>query len=157
MKRNTWAVRLACLALVAATIAGVAIAVGEQGEEIDSVDPLVTLSYLNEVVKPQILLRVEEQVEARAAELEEKIQAGGGATFATVEASAGKTLTLAAGSQVILRFGTASANGMVDLTNGAAAEGVLSTNHLYIAVGEGQMVLVSTDATFLVLGGYTVQ
>ena len=154
MKRNKWAVRLACLLLVAGTIAGVAIAAGGQGTE---EDPLVTLSYLNEVVKPELLSQVEEQIKARTAELEEKIQAGGGATFATVEASAGKTLTLAAGSQVILRFGTASANGLVDLTDGLTTEGVLSANHLYIAVGEGQMVLVSTDATFLVLGGCAVQ
>lgn len=154
MKSNKWAVRLACLVLVAGTIAGVAIAAGEQGTQ---TDPLVTLSYLNEVATPEILLKVEELIEARAAELEEKIQAGGGATFAAVEASAGKTLTLSAGSQVILRFGTASANGLLDSTDGVITEGVLSTNHLYIAVGEGQMVLVSTDATFLVQGGYAVQ
>ena len=154
MKGNKWAVRMACLILVAGTIAGVAIAAGEQGTE---TDPLVTLSYLKEVATPEILLKVEERIEARAAELEEKIQSGGGATFATVEASAGKTLTLSAGSQVILRFGTASANGLVDLTDGVTTEGVLTPNHLYLAVGEGQMVLVSTDAVFLVLGGYAVQ
>ena len=154
MKSNKWAVRLACLVLVAGTIAGVAIAASEQGTE---VDPLVTLGYLKEVATPEILMKVEEQIEARAAELEAKIQAGEGSTFATVEASAGKTLTLSAGSQAILRLGTASANGLVDLTDGVATEGVLSANHLYIAVGEGQMVLVSTDATFLVLGGYAVQ
>ena len=154
MKNNKWAIRLACLVLVAGTIAGVAIAVGEQGAEID---PLVTLSYLNEVVTPDILLKVDEKVEARANQLEEKILAGGGATFATVEASAGKTLTLTAGSQVILRFGTASTNGLLDSTDGIATEGVLSANHLYIATGESQLVLVSTDATFLVQGRYTVQ
>ena len=154
MKRNKWAVRLACLVLVAGTIAGVAIAAGGQGTEFD---PLVTLSYLKEVATPEILLKVEERIEARAAELEGKIQAGEGATFDTVEASAGKTLTLSAGSQVILRLGTGSANGLVDLTDGVTTEGVLTPNHLYLAVGEGQMVLVSTDATFLVLGGYAVQ
>lgn len=153
MKRNKWAARLACLVIVAGTIAGVAIAAGGQGSQSD---PLVTLSYLNEVVRPEILAQVEEQIEARTAALEEKIQTGGGASFSAVEASAGKTLILSAGSQVILRFGTASANGIVDLTDGLTTEGVLSANHLYIAVGEGQMVLVSTDATFLVQGRYQI-
>ena len=154
MKNNKWAVRLACLLLVAGTIAGVAIAAGEQGTQ---TDPLVTLSYLNEVVKPEILAKVEEQVKARADELEGKIKAGEGAVFTTVEAAAGKTLVLSAGCQVILRSGTASANGLVDLTDGNHAGGVVSANHLYMAVGEGQMILVSTDAVFLVLGGCTVQ
>ena len=154
MKKNKWGVRLACLLLIAGTIAGVAFAAGDQGTEID---PLVTRSYLEEVVAPGILVKIEEQIEARVATLEEKIQSGGGATFATVEASAGKTLTLSAGSQVILRTGTGSANGLLDSTDGVITEGVLSPNHLYIAVGEGQMVLVSTDAVFLVLGGHAVQ
>ena len=52
MKRSRWAARLASIVLVAATIGGVAVAVGSQGSQSN---PLLTLDYLNEKGIPDIL------------------------------------------------------------------------------------------------------
>ena len=56
MQRKKWSNRLACVGLVAAVIAGGAIAAGTQGSQSN---PLVTLDYLNEVVVPQLMKDVE--------------------------------------------------------------------------------------------------
>ena len=66
MRGNKWAVRLACIFLVAATIGGVAVAVGTQGSQ---TNPLITLSYLNEKAIPEILAQVEKSIDAKEAEL----------------------------------------------------------------------------------------
>lgn len=155
MKRNRWTRRLACAFLVMGTIAGVALAVGTQGSQSD---PLVTLSYLNEVAVPDILKQVDEKIDARTDELMGQGQ-GIGAAFATVEAAAGKSLSLSSGSQFLVRSGTvSSSDALLDLTSGTTWGGVggLSANHLYMAVGEGQKITVSSAAILMVQGKYTL-
>ena len=66
MKRNRWSTRLACGLLVAATTLGVALAAGTQGSQSD---PLVTLSYLNEKVIPDVMKQVDEHIKVKTAEL----------------------------------------------------------------------------------------
>lgn len=158
MKRNKWTSRLACVLLVTGTIAGVALAAGTQGSQSD---PLVTLSYLNDTAVPEIMKQVDKKLDTREAELTKKLQeaAGGGQTsFAAVDASEGKTLTLSAGTQFLLRSGTASSTAaLVDLTGGEtlAGTGALTVNHLYMATADAQAVTVSSSATFLIQGSYT--
>ena len=62
MKPSKWTSRLACTILVVGTIAGVALAAGTQGSQSD---PLVTLSYLNEVALPGLLKQVDQKLDAR--------------------------------------------------------------------------------------------
>lgn len=154
MKRSKWSTRMACGALVLATIVGAAMAAGTQGSQND---PLVTLSYLNEKAVPEIMKQVDERIDQRVEELEKKIQEGNQGAFVTAEVGAGKTVTLSAGSQLLLRSGKASCtDGLVDLTTGETLGGELALNHLYIATKDGPKVSVSEKATVMVLGSYKV-
>jgi hypothetical protein len=141
---------MACIVLVAGTVLGVAVAAGTQGSQSD---PLVTLSYLNEKVKPDILAQVDEKLEKKMAEL--KTQNG---AFLSVEVAAGKSLTLSAGTQFLVRgSGFTSTDALVDLTDGTTWKGggELVQNHLYLATGDGQKVTSKSAATLLVQGSYT--
>ncbi len=155
MKRNQWTTRLACAVLVAATLVVAAVAAGSQGSQSD---PLVTLSYLNEKVLPDLLKQVDKKVEDGTKELREQLKESGQAAFKAGEAAKGKAVTLAAGSQFILRSGAAScADGLLDLTTGEAVWGELSLNHLYIATGDALKVTAAETLTFLALGTYEVK
>lgn len=156
MQRKKWSNRLACVGLVAAVIAGGAIAAGTQGSQSN---PLVTLDYLNEVVVPQLMKDVEKQVKERFDALK-KEQKTTGAAFQTVELEEGKTLRPEAGSQLLIRSGTLkSTDALVDLTTGEtwANDGSLAANHLYIATGDKQTVTAESEAVLLLQGGYTVE
>lgn len=155
MKRNKWTARLASLALVLVTVVVAALAAGTQGSQSD---PLVTLSYLNEKALPELLTQVDKKVEEGTRELRGQMEKKGQAVFQTVEISAGKAVTLTAGSQLLLRSGAASSSdGLIDLTTGETVWGELAVNHLYIASGDGQKVTVAEKTTMMTLGGYTVQ
>ena len=151
MKLMKWAPRAACTLLACTLIVGAALASGDQGSQ---QNPLVTLSYLDEVVVPEILKQVDEKLETKAAQLQ-----GAGAAFTPLELSAGRSVTLAAGSQLLVRAGNLSSlNPLVDLTEGTTWNGGegMKANHLYIATGEGQTVTACTVATVMVQGGYTL-
>lgn len=152
MKRRKWTQYLASGLLVLTTLVVAAIAAGTQGSQSD---PLVTLSYLNEKVLPNILKQVDQKVEEGTKELREQLEKNGQASFQTAEVAKGKTVTLGAGSQLLLRSGTASCtDGLIDLTTGEAVWGELSLNHLYIATSDTQKVTVAEKATVMVLGSY---
>lgn len=160
MKPNKWTSRLACTILVVGTIAGVALAAGTQGSQSD---PLVTLSYLNEVALPGLLKQVDQKLDARESELTQKLQSAAGnsqASFVAVELSAGKTLTLSAGAQLLFRSGAAASTAaLADTTDGTtlSGTGALTANHLYLATGDGQSVTASAASTVLVQGSYSLK
>lgn len=118
---------LAALIAGAVCLCGVAAASGGSAS-----DPLVTLSYLNQTVTPNILNQVDNKVNAKAAELEnslnqkiasytsqmEQALAGSGgsvvvppasttgsASFALVTLSGGQRLNLGVGTEVLLQEG----------------------------------------------------
>ena len=105
MKRRKWTTYLACGALVLATLGGAAIAAGTQGSQ---TDPLITLSYLNEKVLPDILKQVDQRVEEGTKELRERLEKSGQASFEVTEVAKDKAVTLTAGTQFLLRSGAAS-------------------------------------------------
>ena len=155
MKRRKWTTYLACGALVLTTLAGAALAAGTQGTQSD---PLVTLSYLNEKLLPDILKQMDQKVEKGTEELREELKESGQAVFRSAEVDKGKTVTLAAGTQFLLRSGAASCtDGLIDLTTGEGVWGELALNHLYIATGDGLKVSVVEKATVMVLGSDTVK
>ena len=181
MNQSKWPVRLASGALVCLTLAGVALAAGQQGTQ---ADPLVSLSYLNQQATPSILAQVDAKIAQREAELqnrlaavvdgyvkevEDKLRTGGSSTApaaagaAVVTLSAGQTITGGAACEFLLRSGTAvcvssSAPGLVDMTGAAtlANGGALAANHLYLATVEGRGVKASTAVTLMVRGSYTI-
>ncbi|MDE6107818.1 MAG: hypothetical protein K2F83_03985, partial [Oscillospiraceae bacterium] len=73
MKRNIWITRLACMFLIAGTIAGVAIAVGEPGTQ---ANPMVTLDYLNKAIE-ELKLSVDKKIEEKAGEILDQMGASG--------------------------------------------------------------------------------
>ena len=155
MKRMKWSTRAVCGALVLVILVGANAARGSQGGQDD---PLVTLSYLNDKLLPDIMDRVDKKVEAKGKEIQASVGQLPSQSFVSTEVAAGKTLSVQAGTQLLLRSGTAScSDGLVDLTAGETLGGTLQSNHLYIATKDGQAVAVSEKATFFVLGGSTVK
>ena len=162
MKQNRWFLRAAALLMLSAllmTTLSVAASVGS------SKDPLITLSYLEEVFMDEVLERVDDKIDERNDELASKLGgSGGGDSFTVVTLSNGQTLVGDIGCEVMLRVGTAvcvspSSPGLIDesaastLNNG----GALVTNHLYMMTIEGRGVLATSDTVkVLARGSYAV-
>ena len=169
---------LAALAVGIVCLVGAAAAAGGSSQ-----DPLVTLSYLQQVVLPDVLEQTDQKVEDKAAELEtaldgaiddhsaqmEQALAGSGGTgsanYAVVTLSAGQVLEMDIGCEVMLRVGSASCDspsspGLIDSTGGTTLNdgGSLAVNHLYMATIEGRSVTADSDTVkVLVRGGYTIR
>ena len=162
--KNRWALRLAALTLVSClAMSGVSLAV-EPGS---ATDPLVTLSYLNDVFLGQIMTKVDQKITARNSQLLQQSGGAGGISgveFAVVTISKGQILTGDIGCEVMLRVGTASCvspsnPGLIDETTAASLNngGALAANHLYMMTIEGRGVKAGSDTTkLLVRGSYTV-
>lgn len=147
-KRDRWYLR--ALALMLASMAAM-VTVSAAAEAGSEGDPLVTLSYLNETFLPKLLAQA-------------GTSGSGQSGFALTELSAGQSLTLSVGSEVMLRVGSAacgasSAPGLIDETTGGSLDtgGALVKNHLYMATMEGRTVKAgSGGAKLLVRGGSTL-
>lgn len=150
---------ISILGTVAVLTAGTLAAAGAGGT---AEDPVVTKGYIEQVVMPQ----VENYVNAKAADF----AAGNGsasapASFTVVNMSKGQTLIAAAGTELILRMGSATIvatekGGLADttfgedLSNGTA----MPANHLLIVpVADGRGITASNDVLVMVKGGYTLQ
>ena len=136
-------------------------------------DPLVTLSYLNEVITKQVTDQLRTELTAKLAELEPPAgdATTGGATnvqsasdgYRVVTLSAGSRITFELGAEFILRFGVAScvaasAPGFIDVTNATTINdgAILSRNCLYVVSIEGRGLRTADGATIVVRGGYTI-
>ena len=178
MKRpDRFAAAFGAIVLTAVLVVGAFSASAAGG---DQNDPLITLSYLTQVVTPELLEKVDEQVKANEQALTDKLDAaiddysrqmeqmlaqgtGESASFVPVSLSAGQTLLPAAGSELLLRSGEAKVSAgtspvLLDATAGSSLEigGALQTNHLYVAPLDGAGIFASSAAVFLVRGAYTV-
>ena len=146
----------------------------------DQSDPLVTLSYLTQVVTPELMEKVDEQVAANEQALTDKINTaideyskqmeqalgqgtGGSAAYVSVTLSAGQALYPAAGSELLLRSGGAKVSAgtppvLLDTTGGSSLDigGALKANHLYVAPLDGVKLTASSATVFLVRGAYTI-
>lgn len=120
-----------CTLLVAASYAAQP---GSEG------DPLITKSYIESVLYPEMKFKV-------------------------VEVPAGKSVICSAGTEMILRMGTCSIigsqkGGVSDVTMGYdLADGTnVQGNHLLIVpLDDGRGVRTSTDCLIMIKGGYTIQ
>lgn len=146
-------------------------------------DPLVTMSYLNDVNAPAILQQVESKLDSREQALVDKLDAvadayvqevegllgsssGTGVStsvFSVVTVKAGQQLLGSTGCELLLRSGSAtcvaaSAPGLVDSTEGStlASGGALQPNHLYLITADGRGLKATADATVMVRGSYTI-
>lgn len=165
----------AALALTLLCGGGALAAVGDQS------DPLVTKSYLDQTVIPDIVSQVEVKAAARQTELEQKLAAqieqykkdvaamgsGGGssdASYTLVTLTGGQTMSLEVGCEVMLRVGSATVNAatspaLIDISTGGTINSgtSLTKNHLYMATIEERTIKPTTDTVkLLVRGGYSV-
>ena len=151
MKEKTLKIIIAVLAVL--LIAGVtAYAATNYGSKDD---PLITKSYLDAVLKPELESELQMKLDAAAADM---LRSAPG-EFTKAELSGGQVLRCAAGCQILPVSGALSASGaMADTTAGsaAAAGSALSANHLYLATEEGTITAAGT-AVVLVSGAYRIE
>ncbi len=136
-------------------------------------DPMVSKSYVDEQVAAQVAAQVASQVTAQVtAQINKHKQdlptgAAGNSTVKVVVLATGQTLMASAGSEFIVRTGTALAfsknsNGIPDVTGGKdiAAKTVLLLNHLLIFPDDTRGIVADPKKTtpiyVMVRGGYTV-
>ena len=165
-KSKRWIALTSALALTGLLLVGGAVAAGG-----DANDPLVSLSYLNKVVIPDVIERVEAKLGLRQEELKQEL-AGQvdsyrnelaetvGVAFTPVTVQKGQTLTMKAGCEVMLREGSATAGAaLADMTDGSTLKsgGALVQNHLYLAADADRTVKASGSVVLLVRGAYTVR
>ena len=163
--KNRWALRLAALTLVSClAMSGVSLAV-EPGS---ATDPLVTLSYLNDVFLGQIMTKVDQKITARNSQLLQQSGGAGGMSgveFAVVTLSKGQVLTGDIGCEVMLRVGSATVQAatspaLIDISTGGTIDGgaSLTKNHLYMSTIADRTITASGESVkLLVRGGYTVK
>lgn len=147
-------------------------------------DPLVTMSYINQVTTPKILSEVDVKLSLREQALVDRLNAaitqyekdmdqklsgstgtavGGSSAFTVVSVASGQQLIASSGGEFLLRSGTAtavaaSAPGLIDTTGGGtlAAGGAIAANHLYLTTADGRGLKASSAVTVMVRGSYTV-
>ena len=150
MKEKTlkWIVAVLAVLLVAGVSAYAATSYGSKD------DPLITKSYLDEVVKPELEDELRTKLDAAAADM---LRSAPG-EFMQVSLQSGQTLRCAAGCQMLPVRGSVSAAGaLADTSAGAAvaAGAALSANHLYLATEDGG-VTAASDAVLLVSGACAI-
>lgn len=144
-------------------------------------DPLVTLSYLEDTVIPEILDLLYDETRVANKELKndladqikeyekemESLVSGtvtGSETYTLVTLTGGQTLALDVGCELMLRVGTATVKAatnpaLIDVTTGDSINGGASLvkNHLYMATIPDRTLTPTADTVkLLVRGGYTV-
>lgn len=126
-------------------------------------DPLVTSSYLQDVVQPRMEDAYRSTLDGEVREMEDQFAdqvAAAGGSYVLVTLESGQTLTGRAGTELLMRTGTAAVtqSTAIDLTTGeTAAVGVkLTENHLYLVQADGAGIQATADTTVMVRGGYSV-
>lgn len=124
-------------------------------------DPLITKSYLDQVLTPDMEERFQAELDAALSAFEGQAS---GDEFTVLTLTQGQKLTCGVGCEIMLRIGTAKATGadypvLVDTTNAdSVSDGTaLTVNHLYMVTIKGNGI-TATAATVKVLvkGDYTV-
>ena len=119
-------------------------------------DPLITKSYLDSVVQPQMETELKQQL----AEAEQQMRSTTPGEFTELSLSSGQTLRCGPGCEFLLCSGSATALGdLVDTTAGGSvgSGGALSANHLYISASDSCGLTVGGSAKVLVSGTYSVE
>jgi len=162
MKKKILAVSICLLLLISA--ATVIWAGGNTGGTASEIDPLVSMSYIENVLLPQI----SNYIEQRLAGGEGSLTTPGtnyNRHFDVVEVPAGRQLIGEAGTEFILRAGSANIiasalGGISDTTNGIDLQqgAATPTNHLLIIPrSDGRGLNVTANALVMVRGRYSIQ
>lgn len=168
-------VRIVLIVLAAALVLSVAaLAVNAAASAGSEDDPLVTLSYINDVFLPYVtdLFRkdleeketnLRETLEERVSALEGAGLGGGGTRYVVETLEKGQTLICQRGAELMLRIGRAtvkagSTPGLVDTaTTGNLNDGEeLAVNHLYMVTINDHGIRAEEMVKILVRGEYTI-
>lgn len=109
-------------------------------------DPLISLSYLTDVLEPSIRSSYTSRINSTARELEDSFEnslADAAGAFEAVTLAEGEAKELGTGAQLLFRSGSATCSAeLSDLTTGEvlAAGSALTANHLYLALSESTLV-----------------
>ncbi len=125
-------------------------------------DPVVTKSYIVDVVIPEIKAYIDERFGIAASEGSTTLHTN---TFTVVNVPAGKTVTCEAGTELILRMGKGTIiatekGGLADTTEGydLANGTAMPANHqLVVPVADGRGFRAETDVIVMVKGGYVIE
>lgn len=115
-------------------------------------DPLISMSYLDDVLAPSIRSAYTSRIESEARELEESVQnslADAAGAFEAVSLAEGEDTPCPAGTQLLFRSGTAAATAaLTDLTTGETltAGSALAANHLYLATDDCELIASTASA-----------
>ena len=156
---------VAILALALGTGIGI-MAAGTAGS---ADDPLITLSYLNDKFKADLLKDIDALIKTRGDEITAKVSASGAGTtgetpadvFKVVVLGAGQKLILNEGAELLMREGTAAVIGdaFSNTTKGEAtpAGAAVLINNMYLASSASSGIQAGTDTVkVLVRGTYTI-
>ena len=122
-------------------------------------DPVVTKSYVDGLISS-----LKEELKTEIANT--PAQSAGGDSFVAVKIEQGKKVVCGAGTEVILRSGTAQAvdnetnDGIPDLTSGTNIKGGrnLTPNHLLIIPkADGRGIFCSDESWIMIKGSYTLE
>lgn len=149
------------IGLVAGLCAVVAVSTPAVADPGSADDPLVSQSYIENTVKPELLEYIEKEVE-------KKMSLAGEHTaekFEVVSLKNGQKLMCESGTELILRMGGASIiatakGGIADTTGGIdLADGSsMPSNHLLIVpIGDGRGIVAQNDVLVMVKGSYTIK
>ena len=166
------------LALSAALILGAGTSLAAVGDEND---PLISLSYLKQIVLPDILTQVETstaqqqqllsadlstQISQYKADMQALVSSGstGSDSYTLVTLTTGQTMYLNVGCEMMLRVGSATVNAatspaLIDITTGGTINNgtALTKNHLYMSTIADRTLTPTTDTVkLLVRGSYSI-
>lgn len=121
-------------------------------------DPLITKSYVDNVLVPQLEKEFADRLEAEMPDSPEN-----SGDFVLVTLSSGDKLSLSSGCELILREGSAMCTGssavMVDTTGGVSLQSgaYLLANHLYVvSVQDGGLKITGDSTKLLIKGEYSI-
>lgn len=158
---------------IALSLGGIALASNSGGAG----DPLVSLSYLNDIFAPTMEMEAMDQAEMAVARAEYNINqeiaglksdlggssVSGASAFLVVTLAKGEKITLDTGAQAVLRVGTANVTSpaspaLLNLSQGTNLinGGGLVINQLYLAPDSNRVLTAGEDVVkIMVSGGFT--
>lgn len=150
-------------ALALCTAAMFSVVLAEPGAQDD---PLITKSYVENSLIPQLKEYINSQIsKSGTTQTQTVVSDGTERNFNVVEVSKGSIVLGAAGTELIMRMGTAKIiatekGGLADVTAGydlADGEKTPSNHLLIVPVSDGRGVKAETDVILMIKGGYTVK
>lgn len=130
-------------------------------------DPLITLSYIDNKLTPDILAKFQKQLDTKSADLTtdlqkriEELEANSGSnTFRQVSLQNGQSISCSAGAEVLLRSGSLQAwSDLSSLSGGGTLKQgeALRINYMYMIPNDGGGFGAAEASTLLIRGSYKI-